>query len=175
MTAERYTLVQKLLHWLIALCVIGALAVGASLDWLENGAFKNGLYDLHKATGMLILGLMLLRLVARIVFGAPPLPPDVPSWQRTAAAGSHLMLYVLILLMPVVGWAATSAFPAPIPFFGLFDVPPLIGADRDLSKQLFAIHHWMGITILALVALHIGAALHHEIVKKDGVLRRMWF
>ena len=175
MTAERYTLIQKILHWLIALCVIGALGVGASLDWLENGALKNSLYALHKATGMLILGLMLLRLMARIVFGAPPLPPDVPSWQRTAAAGSHLLLYVLILLMPVVGWAATSAYPAPIPFFGLFDVPPLIGKDRALSEQLFAIHSIMGKAIFALVALHIGAALHHGIVRKDGVLRRMWF
>ncbi len=174
-TIDRYTLIQKILHWLIALAVIGALGVGAALDWLGNGALGNQLYALHKATGMLILGLMLLRIVARIIFGAPPLPVSVPSWQRTAAAASHFLLYALILLMPVIGWAATSAFPAPIPFFGLFDVPALIGADRDLSKQLFAIHEWMGKAIFALVALHIAAALKHALVEKDGVLRRMWF
>ena len=174
-TIERYTFIQKLLHWLIALLVIGALGAGAALDWLDNGALKNQLYALHKATGMLILGLMLLRIAARIIFGAPPLPVSVPSWQRIAAAASHFLLYALILMMPVVGWAATSAFPAPIPFFGLFDVPPLIGADRDLSKQLFAIHYWMGKGILALVALHIAAALKHALIEKDGVLRRMWF
>lgn len=175
MTADRYTLVQKVLHWIIALAVIGALGVGASLDWLASGALKNQLYALHKATGMLILGLMILRVGARLVFGAPPLPADVPGWQRTAAAASHFLLYALILAMPVVGWAATSAFPAPLPFFGLFEVPPLIGADRDLSKQLFVIHEWMGKAIFALVLIHIGAALQHALVKKDGVLRRMWF
>jgi cytochrome b561 len=174
-TIERYTLIQKLLHWLIALAVIGALGVGTLLEYLDSGAFKNQLYALHKATGMAILGLMVLRITARIVFGAPPLPIGVPSWQRTAAGASHFLLYALILLMPVVGWAATSAFPAPIPFFGLFDVPPLIGADRDLSKQLFSIHSIMGKIIFAIVAIHIAAALHHGLSRKDGVLRRIWF
>ena len=175
MTADRYTLVQKVLHWIIALAVIGALGAGAALDWLGNGALKNQMYALHKATGMLILGLMIARVAVRLVFGAPPLPPEVPAWQRMAASASHFLLYALILAMPVVGWAATSAFPAPIPFFGLFDVPPLIGADRDLSKQLFRIHGVMGKAILALVLIHIGAALHHGLIEKDGVLRRMWF
>ncbi len=174
-TIERYTFIQKVLHWLIALAVIVALGMGASLDWLGNGALKNQLYALHKATGILILGLMLLRVVVRIVFGAPPLPVNIPSWQRTAAAASHFLLYALILLMPIIGWAATSAYPAPIPFFGILDMPPLIGADRDLSKQLFAIHEWMSRGILALVGLHIAAALRHALIQKDGVFRRMWF
>ena len=174
-TQERYTLVQKILHWLIALAVIGALGAGQAIDWLDDGPLKTQLYALHKATGMLILGLMLLRIVARIVFGAPPLPISIPSWQRTASAATHFLLYALILLMPIVGWAATSAFPAPIPFFGLFEVPPLIGGDRELSKQLFDIHHWMGKAIFLLVALHIGAALKHGLIDKDGVFRRMWF
>ncbi len=174
-TQERYTIIQKVLHWLIALAVIGALAAGSLLDFLDNGAFKNQLYALHKATGMLILGLMILRIAARIVFGAPALPIGTPSWQRAAAGVSHFLLYALILAMPIVGWAATSAFPAPIPFFGLFDVPALIGADRDLSKQLFWVHDIMGKVILALIAIHIAAALQHGFSRKDGVLRRMWF
>jgi len=175
MTADRYTFIQKALHWIIALAVIGALAGGNLLDWLDNGAFKNQLYALHKATGILILGLMVLRVIVRLIFGAPSLPVETPGWQRTAAAASHFLLYALLILMPLVGWAATSAFPAPLPFFGLFEVPPLIGADRDLSKQLFAIHHWMGKGIIALIALHIGAALQHAFIKKDGIMRRMWF
>jgi cytochrome b561 len=85
------------------------------------------------------------------------------------------MLYALILSMPILGWAATSAYPAPIPFFGLLDVPPLIGADRALSEQLFAVHAIMGKIILGIVLIHIGAALHHGLSRRDGVLRRMWF
>ncbi len=174
-TDQHYTFIQKALHWLIALTVLGALGVGAALDWLGNGALKNQLYALHKATGILILGLMLLRLAARFIFGAPPLPAHVPGWQRKASSATHFLLYALLLAMPVVGWAATSAFPAPLPFFGLFDVPPLIGKDRELSKQLFEIHEIMGKAIFALLILHIGAALQHALIKKDGVLRRMWF
>lgn len=175
MTAERYTFIQKILHWIIALAVIGALAGGTLIDWLGDGSLKNQVYALHKATGMLILGLMVLRVIARFVYGAPPLPAGVPGWQRTAAAGSHFLLYALVLIMPVIGWAATSAFPAPIPFYGLFDVPPLIGKDRELSKQLFEIHEIMGKVIIALIVVHIAAALQHALVKKDGVFRRMWF
>ena len=175
MSAERYTVLQKLLHWTVALAVIGALAGGTAIDWLSNGPLKNQVYALHKATGILILGLMLLRLVLRVVHGAPALPLAVPAWQRTAAAASHFLLYALLLLMPFVGWAATSAFPAPIPFFGLFDVPPLIGKDRALSEQLFEIHHFMGNAIIALIVIHVGAALQHALIKKDGVFQRMWF
>lgn len=175
MTAARYTLIQRLLHWIIAFAVIGALLGGQALDWLDSGDLKNQLYALHKATGFLILGMMLVRVLVRVIFGAPALPETIPSWQRRASAASHGLLYLLLVMMPVVGWAATSAFPAPLPFYGLFEVPPLIGADRELSKLLFEVHEWMGKAIIALILLHIGAALQHALVKKDGVFQRMWF
>ncbi len=174
-TPPRYASIQKILHWGIALLVIGALGVGAALDWMPNGALKNQAYALHKATGMLILGLMVLRVIVRLVYGAPPLPAGTPTWQRRAAGASHVALYALLVAMPLVGWAGTSAFPAPLPFFGLFEFPPLIGADRDLSGTLFTIHDWMGKAIFAILAIHIVAAVRHATVEKDGVFQRMWF
>ncbi len=173
MTAVRYTLVQKILHWLIALAVIGALAGGELIHWLDNGSLKDQIYFVHKSTGMLILALMAARVVARLTYGAPGLPAEIPGWQRTVSGATHFLLYALLVLMPLVGWAATSAFPAPLPFYGLFEVPALIGADRALSERLFEVHHYMGRAILVLVAMHIGAALFHGLVKKDGVFQRM--
>lgn len=173
MTAVRYTLVQKVLHWSIALAVLGALAGGELIHWLENGAFKDQVYFLHKSTGFLILALMVVRVVVRLVHGAPALPLEVPAWQRAVSGFTHFLLYTLLVVMPFVGWAATSAFPAPLPFYGLFDVPALVGADRALSEQLFTIHFYLGRVILVLVAMHIGAALFHGLVKKDGVFQRM--
>ncbi len=175
MSTARYAFIQKLLHWLIALSVIGALAAGKLIDFVGNGDFKNMLYANHKATGFLILGLMILRLVVRMIYGAPGHGPAIARWQQTAASATHTLFYILLILMPVIGWAATSAFPAPLPFFGLFEVPPLIGKDRELSKQLFEIHEIMGNVIIALALTHIGAALYHGFILKDGVLRRMWF
>ena len=174
MSTDRYHLIQRILHWTIALAVIGSLIGGQLIGWLENGPLKTQVFFLHKSTGILILGLMLMRVVTRLSFGAPALTVEMPDWQRKVSGLTHFLFYALLIIMPLIGWAATSAFPAPLPFFGLFDVPPLIGENKALSEQLFEIHEIMGKVILALVALHIGAALHHTLIKKDGVLRRMF-
>ena len=98
---------------------------------------------------------------------------DTPYLQRLAAAGTHWALYALLLAQPIIGWIATSAYPAPIPVFGLFELPPLSSANRALSDRLFALHAGCGIAIAGIVALHVGAACHHHFVRKDRVLLRM--
>ena len=102
-----------------------------------------------------------------------PLPEQIPAMQRLAAAGTHGALYALLLAQPVIGWIATSAYPAPIPVFGLFELPPLWGANRPLSDKLFSLHAAFGIAIAIVVALHVAAACHHHFVRKDRVLLRM--
>jgi cytochrome b561 len=101
-----------------------------------------------------------------------PLPEQIPAIQRLAAAGSHGALYALLLAQPVIGWIATSAYPAPIPVFGLFELPPLWGANRP-PDRLFSLHAAFGIAIAIVVALHVAAACHHHFVRKDRVLLRM--
>jgi cytochrome b561 len=85
----------------------------------------------------------------------------------------HVTLYVLLIAMPLLGWAGTSAFPAPVPFFGLFEMPALVGEDRELSKLLLWIHGYLGFFLAGVAVLHIGAGLYHGIVRRDGVLSRM--
>jgi cytochrome b561 len=102
-----------------------------------------------------------------------PLPADIPAIQQMAAHATHFALYTLLIVQPFVGWIGTSAYPAPVPIYGLFNLPPIWPADRALSEQLLSIHKVLGIAIAVVAAMHIGAALFHHVVRKDRVLMRM--
>lgn len=178
--ADRYTLVQRLLHWLLALLVIPALGVGLTLGWLGfegtkeafGGEVTNALYTGHKTVGVLILSLMTLRLGLRLILGTPPPVPTLTWFERVASRAVHDLLYLVLLALPVVGWLATAAGGYPVQFFA-WTLPGLIAKDKALSETLFQLHGILGWTLLALLALHIGAALMHWLIKRDGVMRRM--
>jgi cytochrome b561 len=85
----------------------------------------------------------------------------------------HTSLYVLLLAMPIVGYIANSAFGAATPFFGLFELPPIIGRNEGLATQLFALHRWVGWLVILLVLIHVSAALYHHFIRGDAVLKRM--
>ena len=102
-----------------------------------------------------------------------PLPPDVPALQRLVAESVHWGLYALLIVQPLVGWAATSAYRAPIIVYGLFELPPILPVNQPLSEQLFAVHRALGILMAVLVCAHVGAALYHHFVRRDRVLMRM--
>ena len=177
---DRFSLVQRLLHWLLALLVIPALGVGMTLGWLgfdgARDAFgmevTNALYTGHKTIGVLILALMTLRLVLRLILGAPPPVPTLTSFERLASQAVQAAMYLVLLAMPLVGWLATAAGGYPVQFFA-WTLPGLIAKDPALSEKLFELHGLLGWALLALLALHIGGALRHWLVKRDGVMRRM--
>lgn len=177
---DRFSLVQRLLHWLLALLVIPALGVGMTLGWLgfdgARDAFgmevTNALYTGHKTIGVLILALMTLRLVLRLTLGAPPPVPTLTQFERLASQAVQAAMYLVLLALPLVGWLGTAAGGYPVQFFA-WTLPGLIGKDPALSEQLFELHGLLGWALLALLALHIGGALRHWLVKRDGVMRRM--
>lgn len=179
-SAERYALAQRLLHWLIALLVLGSLAGGGMLWYYEFEGLSatfgmeatNTIYKYHKTAGVLILGLMLLRLVLRLAHGAPPRPPSMSSATWTAARATHLGFYALLILMPVLGWAATAAGGFPVQFFD-YDLPGLVPKNEALSEALFELHGTVAGIIAALIVVHVGAALRHWLVLKDGVMARI--
>ena len=129
--------------------------------------------DLHKSLGTLILLLTIIRLAWRWAHLAPALPDDIPVAQHRAAVAMHWGLYALLLVQTSIGWIGTAAYPAPVPFFGLFEFPQIWWEDRPLSDRLFALHFWIGILMAVLLVGHIGAALYHHFVRQDEVLRRM--
>jgi cytochrome b561 len=164
-----YGLTARLFHWLTAILVLIQIPLGILVANFDLGA----LYNLHKSNGVLILLVVICRLLWRMTHQPPPLSSDIPAIQRLAAHSVHWALYALLIIQPIMGWIATSAYPAPIPFFGLFEMPPIWWADRALSERLFVVHLAIGIVMAGLLAAHIGAALFHHFVRKDGVLDRM--
>jgi cytochrome b561 len=171
--APAYTLTARVLHWAAALCIFMLLPLGviSANEW--GGFLQDSLYDLHRSIGAVVIPIMLLGLIVRWISARVPLPNDIPALQRQAAHMTHLALYALLITQPLVGWIATSAYPAPIPIFGLFELPPLWHAGRALSDRLFSVHEAIGIAIACLVLAHVGAALFHHFVRKDRVLMRM--
>jgi cytochrome b561 len=170
---DHYPSTSKLLHWLVAACVLTTAPVAIAMTNVDKGPTQDLLYNFHKSLGVLILLLMTLRLVNRLAVGAPAPEPGIEPWQKTVSSTVHTALYVLLFAMPIVGYIANSAYGAPTPFFGLFNLPAAVGQNDELAKQLFAIHRWVGWLVIVLVLLHAGAALYHHFARRDTVLQRM--
>jgi cytochrome b561 len=171
--APAYTVTARVLHWLTAVLVLVMVPVGIVIANEWGGPAQQFLYSLHKSVGALLIPIVIIRIIYRLTHPPAPLPQDIPAIQRLAAHANHWALYGLILVQPFIGWIATSAFPAPLPFFGLFELPPIWNADRPLSDRLFAVHRFVGLAIGFFAAVHIAAALYHHFVRKDRVLMRM--
>ncbi len=170
---ESYSGFAKFLHWVIALCVLVMIPVGVAMNNVEAGNLQNVLYTVHRSCGILVLALMVVRIFYRLTRGAPAPEPTLDPFQRIASHLVHMAFYVLITAQALIGWVATSAFGAPISFFGLFTVPALVEKDQTLATPLFAAHEILAWVIAGLLIVHIGAALYHYFIRKDGVLQRM--
>lgn len=169
---QGYSGIAKSLHWIVALCVIAIVPMGIMMGNLPDGPAKNNVFEFHKSLGALILMLMTVRIIYRVVKGAPP-EPNIPAFYRVAGQVTHWALYVLLIATPMVAWIGYNAFGVRVPFFGLFELPALIGKNEPLSDTMFTVHRWLGLTVGALVLMHIGAGLFHFFIRRDGVLQRM--
>lgn len=170
---EKYSGTAMLLHWVIAVCILAMIPAGLIMARIGPGTLQDGLYTMHRSFGMLVLALMLIRLVYRLVHGAPAPEPTLTAGQRAGSHIVHLALYALVIAQALIGWAATSAYGAAISFFGLFTVPAILAKDEAVAGPLFFVHDWLGYSIAGLLVLHIGAALYHFLVRGDGVMQRM--
>ena len=160
----------------MAVLVLAQAALGLVMARLPDSAIKFDLYQWHKSDGLVILGLALLRIAWRLADPAPPLPAGMPRWERRAARANHLLLYLALILIPVTGLALVSASPLEVPTlaFGLVYVPPLpLPRDEALEATLIALHGALAFAALALVGVHVAAALRHHFVLRDGLLGRM--
>ena len=176
----RYPLILRLIHWLVAILVIAALALGLTLGVLGfEGArdtfglpVTNAIYKYHKTFGVLILGLMALRLVVRLFMHKPAYDTPMPRVNRVMSNLVHGLLYLLLLIQPVLGWAATAAGDFPIQFFD-WNLPKLIAKDEALSATLYNVHFAVGLVLLVLVTVHVTAALFHRFSVGDTVMKRI--
>jgi cytochrome b561 len=168
-----YSAALRIIHWLTALAVFILVPVAVAMSNLPDSAFKNALYEVHKSVGIIAFVLVVLRIVVRLAGGAPPPDPSLAPFQRTASATVHGLIYALLLAMPVLGYSATNMCCKPVNLFWVWPVPINLEGSEATVKTIFAAHYYLGWLLVALVAIHISAALYHHFALKDGVLRRM--
>lgn len=170
---QKYPVSWRVLHWLMALLVLVLIPVGV---WMAEraeanmwGALTNTLYTSHKVIGFSVLLLMVVRIAMKLSLKSPPYPDEIPPKLQKAAKGLHHLLYVMLVLTPLFGWAGVTAFPALV---NGMPAMPFVPENRALAGILFQIHGACAITLAVLIVGHIGAAFRH-MIRKDGLLRRM--
>ncbi len=169
----RYHRFAILLHWLVAALIIAAFILGVIMvDIPGITPTKLKYFSWHKWLGVTVLALVALRLLWRLWRGAPP-AVDMPVWQRRASAVSHALLYVLMFAVPLSGYFYSLAAGVPVVYLGLLPLPEPIGADPALKPVLKQLHLALVYTMLAFVILHVLAVLKHQLIDRDGLLRRM--
>jgi cytochrome b561 len=185
-TRLRYGNVAMTLHWLIALLIIGNLCSGIWFgEFMDrHDPLRFTVIQIHKSFGLTILMLSLIRLGWRLINPVPALPPAMGRLMRFLARGTHFLFYFLIIAIPLSGWLIVSSSPTGVPtlYFFLFHWPNLpffngmLRADKVNYTETFATAHIiMAYLTIALLFLHVGAALYHHFIRRDNVLRRMWF
>lgn len=167
-----YPTSSKLLHWTMAILLLSMLFLGLSMVQ-SLATWQIEAVKLHKSFGVLALILVILRLVNRSLTTSPALPSDLPKWQKLGAKATHIGLYAAMLTMPISGWLMQNADGRTVKVFGLLSLPQVISADINLYAVFREIHGLVAWLFLAMIFMHIGAALYHGLIKQDGVLPSM--
>jgi cytochrome b561 len=171
-TALRFNLLARLIHWTMAILILTMAFVGIGMVSTVSPKYHE-LLSLHKSVGILILLLAGARLVNRLLSAPPPLPADLPNWQQFLAKGSHLILYALMFALPLVGWSMLSAGGYPIVVFGSIHLPPILPQHAAVFALLRTSHTLLAVLLFAVFLGHLGAALFHKLIRRDGVLKSM--
>jgi cytochrome b561 len=172
-TPSRYSSLAIVLHWVLALAIVGSFSVGVYMHELPVSPQRLKLYNYHKWAGICILALSALRLLWRLTH-RPPADLPMPAWQQRAAHATHGLLYLLFFAVPLVGWAYSSAAGFPIVVFGMLPLPDFVPVDKALADAIKPFHAYLAFALAALVLVHVGAALKHQFIDRDGLLSRMW-
>jgi len=173
MSAPRhFAPLARLLHWLMALMIIAMLFIGAGMVASVSERHE-WLLRLHKPLGIAILLLVIVRLFVRFTTRQPPLPADLPGWQALAAKASHVLLYALMLVLPLLGWGMISAAGDPVMLSQSLQLPSILPADAQTFAWLRKAHGYLAYLLFLTVLVHLAAALFHAWVRRDEVLNSM--
>lgn len=171
----RYGATQRALHWITVLLVLPMIAAGFVM--VQNGlsrGVQDTLYIFHKNTGVVVFCLVVLRILWRLTHSGPPAPSFLPLWQQRIASATHGLLYVLVLLMPVSGYIRVRAGNFPIEGLDSLGLPHLVPRSEALATAASGLHMAGALALTLLIAMHAGAALHHLVIRRDGIWSRMW-
>ena len=168
----RFAAPQRLLHWLMAVCILSMLFIGVGMVSTVAPKYLT-LVQIHKPLGIAILVLALIRLALRFYYGAPALPPDLPGPIKLAADLSQYIFYVLMIAMPLIGWAMLSAAEYPVVLFGGVHLPSILPVSPSLHTLLWRAHYYLAFAFFGLILMHFGAMLFHKLIRNDGIFETM--
>ena len=171
-TQARFPAMSRLLHWLMAAMIVAMLFIGVVMAASVSARYEL-LVSIHRPLGIAIFVLCVLRMVNRLINPPPELPDTVPSLQRFTAKASHIVLYALMFIMPLVGWGMLSAARYPIVLYGPLRLPPILPHDLTLYAWLRDLHTDLAYLFFATFLVHFAAALFHGLIRRDGVLASM--
>lgn len=163
---------SKLLHWTLALLVVGNLAVGLGMDLFDRSARADVMW-VHKAVGATILILMSARLIWNLLTPSPGRNLQTPPWQYAVAKLVHWLLYIGVIGQTVIGWITSNSGGRPVSFWGLFDLPSIAAKNRELHESMESLHSTVAWVLVALLIFHVGAAIYHQVFMRDNLLARM--
>lgn len=166
-----YSRVAIALHWTIAILLLGNVVLALMAEGADK-ALAGSIMGFHKSIGLTVLMLTLIRLAWRLTHGFPRLPDSVPTWNVVLARSTHVAFYVLLITVPLAGWAMASAGPYPLEWFGLFDWPKL-PVSKATGEFAHEVHEILAFTTIGLVVLHVAGALKHHFMDRNDVLARM--
>ncbi len=174
---EVYNPMARMFHWLTVGLIAVQIPIGLYMTYRGGDlniwdATTNNLYSSHKLIGVIILLLIAARLTYRLTQGAPAHEPTLEPWQKIVSELTHWAIYALLIVVPVLGYLAISYFPA-LNIFGLFSFPGIVAPDKPSYEVVAELHEIGAIALGVLIAMHIGAALYHHIIRGDNVLARM--
>jgi cytochrome b561 len=165
----------RTLHWLMAALIFVALPLGVWASLLPSGdAMRVEILFFHKSIGVTVFGLIGLRIVWRLIVGAPAYAEPLGKVIRVASRAGHLALYALMIAMPVSGYLGSTAGGRAVSWFGLLELPRLVAKDRSLAVAASWAHLVFAWMLAFVLAAHLGAVVWHAIIKRDSVLTRMW-
>lgn len=170
---QRYDAVFRLFHWAVVALLVMQISTKLVLPYVLPKSAEGSINAWHISLGTTILFLMVLRLAWRLTHEVPPSPADLPVWMRMVSRGTHYAFYAVLVVMPLFGWAAASAYGAPVRLFGLITLPALGGKDIARGEAIGDMHGALAVVLLVLMAAHISGVLYHAFIKRDGVARRM--
>ncbi len=171
-TEHRWGVLAKSFHWLMALGIIAAGALGLIMTGMERGMDKLNMYALHKSIGLTVLALFLLRVLWRFIDRRPADEP-MPRIQRVGAHAVHGILYLFMLAMPLSGWLYNSASGFPLQWLKLFNLPSIAAKDAALAELAIDAHELMFWVLVAVFVAHVAGALYHHFIERDNTLLRM--